>query len=308
MDILPAESNAGAAQTGNYRTMDRLFLGFGLGLRTDHFHHVLEHRPAVDWFEIISENFMVAGGKPKYYLHAIREHYPMVMHGVSLSIGSTDPLDFDYLRALKTLMQDVRPAWVSDHLCWTAVDGVNSHDLVPLPYTEEAIDHVVGRVQQVQDFLGRQILLENVSSYLNFAESQLTEWDFLNAVAERADCRILLDINNIYVSSRNFGFDPMTYVNAVTPARVQQFHLAGATDYGNYVIDTHDQAVADPVWALYAAALQRFGAVSTMIERDGNIPSFAELFAELEQARRIAEDTLPTLRGARDERPATTAT
>jgi len=288
--------------------MERHFLGFGLGLRIDHFHHVLEHRPAVDWFEIISENFMVAGGKPRYYLHAIREHYPMVMHGVSLSIGSTDPLDYDYLRTLKTLMQDVQPAWVSDHLCWTAVNGFNSHDLVPLPYTEEAIDHVVGRVQQVQDFLGRQILLENVSSYLNFAESQLTEWEFFNAVAERADCRILLDINNIYVSSRNHSFDPLTYVNAITPARVQQFHLAGGTDYGDYVIDTHDQDVSDPVWALYAAALQRFGAVSTMIERDGNIPGFADLFAELEQARRIARDTLPPLQGAHDEQPATTAT
>lgn len=288
--------------------MERLFLGFGLGLRIDHFQHVLEHRPAVDWFEIISENFMVAGGKPKYYLHAIREHYPMVMHGVSLSIGSTDPLDMDYLRALKTLMHEVQPAWVSDHLCWTAVNGFNSHDLVPLPYTEEAIDHVVGRVQQVQDFLGRQILLENVSSYLNFAESQLTEWEFLNAVAERADCRILLDINNIYVSSRNHGFDPMAYVNAITPARVQQFHLAGGTDYGTYVIDTHDQDVSDPVWALYAAALQRFGAVSTMIERDGNIPGFADLFAELEQARRIAHDTLSPRQGVRDERSATTAT
>lgn len=288
--------------------MDRPFLGFGLGLRIDHFHHVLEHRPAVDWFEITSENFMVAGGKPKYFLHAIREHYPMVMHGVSLSIGSTDSLDHDYLRALKTLMQEVQPAWVSDHLCWTAVDGLNSHDLVPLPYTEEAIAHVAGRVQQVQDFLGRQILLENVSSYLSFAESQLTEWEFLNAVAERADCRILLDINNIYVSGRNHGFDPMSYINAIAPARVQQFHLAGGTDYGTYVIDTHDQDVSDPVWALYAAALQRFGAVSTMIERDGNIPGFADLFAELEQARRIAHETLPHLRGERDERFATTAT
>jgi uncharacterized protein (UPF0276 family) len=271
------------------------FLGFGLGLRIDHFHHVLEQRPPVDWFEVISENFLVAGGKPRYYLHAIREHYPMVMHGVSLSIGSTDPLDMDYLRALKTLANEVQPEWMSDHLCWTAVNGVNTHDLIPLPYTEEAIAHVVERIERVQDFLGRQILMENVSSYVSFKDSAMTEWDFLNEVSRRADCLILFDINNIYVSARNHGFDPMAYIDAIDPTRVRQFHLAGGTDYGDYVIDTHDQDVSEPVWTLYAAALKRFGPVSSMIERDANIPEFPALLAELDIARRIAGEVLPAL-------------
>lgn len=271
------------------------FLGFGLGLRIDHFHHVLEQRPPVDWFEVISENFLVAGGKPRYYLHAIREHYPMVMHGVSLSIGSTDPLDMDYLRELKTLANEVQPEWMSDHLCWTAVNGINTHDLIPLPYTEEAIAHVVERIERVQDFLGRQILMENVSSYVSFKGSTMTEWDFLNEVSRRADCLILFDINNIYVSARNHGFDPMAYIDAIDPARVRQFHLAGGTDYGDYVIDTHDRDVPEPVWALYAAALKRFGPVSSMIERDANIPEFPELLAELDVARRIAGEVIPAL-------------
>ena len=271
------------------------FLGFGLGLRIDHFEHVLEQRPPVDWFEVIAENFLVAGGKPRYYLHAIREHYPMVMHGVSLSIGSTDPLDMDYLRALKALANEVQPEWMSDHLCWTAVNGVNTHDLIPLPYTEEAIAHVVERIERVQDFLGRQILMENVSSYVSFKDSCMTEWDFLNEVSRRADCLILFDINNIYVSARNHGFDPMTYIDAIDPARVRQFHLAGGTDYGDYVIDTHDREVPEPVWALYAAALKRYGPISSMIERDANIPEFPELLAELDVARRIAGEVLPAL-------------
>jgi uncharacterized protein (UPF0276 family) len=271
------------------------FLGFGLGLRIDHFEHILEQRPPVDWFEVISENFLVAGGKPRYYLHAIREHYPMVMHGVSLSIGSTDPLDMDYLRALKALANEVQPEWMSDHLCWTAVNGVNTHDLIPLPYTEEAITHVVERIERVQDFLGRQILMENVSSYVSFKDSCMTEWEFLNEVSRRADCLILFDINNIHVSARNHGFDPMTYIDAIDPARVRQFHLAGGTDYGDYVIDTHDREVPEPVWALYAAALKRYGPISSMIERDANIPEFPELLAELDTARRIAGEVLPTL-------------
>ena len=271
------------------------FLGFGLGLRVDHFHDVLEQRPAVDWFEVIAENFLVAGGKPRHYLHAIREHYPMVMHGVSLSIGSTDPLDMDYLRALKTLANEVQPEWMSDHLCWTAVEGTNTHDLIPLPYTEEALDHVAGRIRQVQDFLGRQILMENVSSYVSFRDSAMTEWEFLDEVARRADCLILFDVNNIHVSARNHGFDAMDYINGIDPARVRQFHLAGGTDYGDYVIDTHDQQVPDPVWALYAAALRRFGPVSSMIERDADIPALADLVAELDIARRIAGEVLPEL-------------
>lgn len=264
------------------------YLGFGLGLRTSHFDHILETRPtSVDWFEIISENFMVGGGKPKHYLHRIREHYPIVMHGVSLSIGSSDPLNIDYLKRLRTLAAEVEPEWVSDHLCWTGIHHVNSHDLLPLPYTEESLEHVADRVRQVQDFLGRRILLENPSSYLDFNASTLTEVEFLGEVAQRTDCLILLDINNIYVSARNHGFNPLDYMQAVDPARVCQFHLAGHSDYGDYVIDTHDQDVRNEVWELYRHAIQRFGKVSTMIERDDNIPPFPELENELNQARKI---------------------
>jgi hypothetical protein len=271
------------------------FIGFGLGLRTNHFDHVLNTRPDIDWFEILSENYMVAGGKPKYYLEAIAEQYPIVMHGVSMSIGSTDPLDMEYLTALKKLANDVQPKWISDHICWTSIHGVNSHDLLPLPYTEETINHVAERVRTVQDFLGRRILLENVSSYLSYKDSTMDEWTFLNAVAEQADCLVLLDINNIYVSARNHHFDPVTYLNKIEPKRVQQFHLAGHSDYGDYVIDTHDHDVPDSVWDLYGTALERFGAVSTMIERDGNIPEFSGLEQELNIARDIAIKTLPGL-------------
>jgi len=269
----------------------RPFLGFGLGLRVDHYDAILGSEPAIDWFEILSENYLVPGGKPLHYLDRIRARYPLVMHGVSLSIGSTDPLDRDYLRQLKALAQRVEPAWISDHLCWTGVAGTNLHDLLPLPYTEEAIDHVAARVRAVQDFLGRQILLENVSSYVSYADSQLSEWEFLAAVCERADCLILFDVNNVYVSSRNHGFDPRTYIDAVPAARVRQIHLAGHEDHGDYIIDTHDHPVVDPVWALYADALKRFGPVSTMIERDDRIPPLAELVAELDRARRVFRDT-----------------
>jgi uncharacterized protein (UPF0276 family) len=267
-------------------------LGFGLGLRVDHYEEILNSEPAVDWFEIISENYMVPGGKPRHYLERIRARYPLVMHGVSLSIGSTDPLDRDYLRQLKQLAAQVEPAWISDHLCWTGVAGTNLHDLLPLPYSEEAVEHVAARVRAVQDFLGRRILLENVSSYLSYADSQLSEWEFLAAVCERADCLILLDVNNIYVSSVNHEFDPRAYLDGVPAGRVQQFHLAGHEDHGDYIIDTHDHPVPDPVWALYAEALKRFGPVSTMIERDDHIPELPELVAELERARQISAATL----------------
>lgn len=263
-------------------------LGFGLGLRVDHYETILNSDPAVDWFEIISENYLVPGGKPLHYLDRIRARYPLVMHGVSLSIGSTDPLNRDYLKQLKALAGRVEPAWISDHLCWTGVAGQNMHDLLPLPYTEEAIDHVAARVREVQDFLGRQILLENVSSYVNYTQSQLSEWDFLRAVCERADCLILFDVNNVYVSSVNHGFNPHDYLAGVPAARVQQFHLAGHEDHGRYIIDTHDHPVADPVWDLYAEALRRFGPVSTMIERDDHIPPLEELLSELAHARGIA--------------------
>lgn len=235
---------------------------------------------------------MVAGGKPRYYLEAIAERYPVVMHGVSMSIGSTDPLSMDYLKALKKLANDIQPKWISDHICWTSIHGVNSHDLLPLPYTEESIAHVSERVRQVQDFLGRRILLENVSSYLSYKDSTMDEWDFLNEVSERSDSLILLDVNNIYVSARNHHFDPLEYLAKINPARVQQFHLAGHSDFGDYVIDTHDHDVPDSVWDLYRHALQRFGAVSTMIERDANIPEFEVLQDELSLARDIAIETI----------------
>jgi len=276
-------------------SMAEPYLGFGLGLRTQHFHDILEQRPAVDWFEVISENFMVAGGKPKHYLHRIREHYPIVMHGVSLSVGTTDPLNTDYLKRLKVLINEIQPPWISDHLCWTQVGATNSHDLLPLPYTEEAINHVADRISQVQDILGRQMLIENVSSYLTYKDSAIPEWEFLTAVTDKADCKILLDVNNIYVSARNHDFNPLEYLNAINPDRVQQFHLAGHTDYGTYIIDTHDHDVPDPVWELYRAAVKRFGLVSAMIERDDDIPSLEALVGELGIARKIAAEARPDL-------------
>lgn len=263
-------------------------LGFGLGLRTDHYKTILADKPAVDWFEIITENYLVPGGKPLFYLERIRADYPMVMHGVSLSIGSTDPLNRDYLRQVKALAARIEPAWISDHLCWTGVNGINLHDLLPLPYTEAAIEHVVNRVSAVQDFLGRRILLENVSSYVSYAHSEMSEWDFLSAIAERADCLILLDINNVYVSARNHGFDPLVYLRHLPVKRIQQIHLAGHLDLGNLIIDSHGETVIDPVWSLYEAALNHFGFVATMIERDDNIPPFADLLAELEIAKRMS--------------------
>ena len=270
----------------------RPFLGFGLGLRPDHYDAILAERPDLDWLEIISENFMVDGGKPLHYLDRIRAFYPMVMHGVSLSIGSGDPLDRGYLKRLKALAARVEPRWISDHLCWTGVAGKNLHDLMPLPYTEEAVRHVAGRVREVQDFLGRQILLENVSSYVTYTQSAMAEWEFLSTIADAADCFILLDINNIYVSSHNHEFDPREYLQGVPPARVRQFHLAGHTNNGNIIVDTHDHPIIGGVWDLYAEALRTFGPVSTMIERDAHIPPLAELLAELDQARRIAAPIL----------------
>jgi uncharacterized protein (UPF0276 family) len=264
--------------------------GFGLGLRTPHYEAVLNEPHAIDWLEVITENYLVPGGKPLHYLERIRDRFPLVMHGVSLSIGSTDAIDVDYLAAVKALAARIEPHWISDHLCWTGIDGRNLHDLLPLPYTEEALSLVVSRVGQVQETLGRQILLENVSSYLAFRASDMSEWEFLREVAQRADCAILLDINNIYVSSVNHGFDPLTYLRAMPKDRVHQFHLAGHSDLGGHLIDTHDHPIAQPVWDLYRAAVQQFGNVPTMIERDDNIPALAELVAELQVARELGRD------------------
>ncbi len=266
--------------------------GFGLGLRPVHYEALLGGSDgaaqAVDWLEIITENYLVPGGQPLDYLDRIRTEYPLAMHGVSLSIGSTDALDREYVAAVRDLSRRIEPAWISDHLCWTGVDGRNLHDLLPLPYTEEALSAVVVRVGEVQDLLGRQLLLENVSSYVAYQESDMTEWEFLREVAERADCAILLDINNIHVSSINHGFDATAYLHALPPARVRQFHLAGHSDLGGHLIDTHDQPIAAPVWDLYAQAVGHFGNVPAMVERDDNIPPLTDLVAELDIARGIA--------------------
>ncbi|MBS0359552.1 MAG: DUF692 domain-containing protein [Proteobacteria bacterium] len=271
---------------------DYKYLGFGLGLRPEFYNAVIESKPKVDWFEIMTEDYLVPGGRPLYYLDQISPYYPLVMHGVSLSIGTKDPLNLDYLRQVKSLADRINPRWISDHLCWTGLKGYNTHDLLPLPYTKEALSHVVEKIKQVQDFLGFRILIENVSSYVNFKESEFSEWEFLTLVAEQSDCFILLDINNIYVSGFNHQFNPMDYINHIPINRVKQFHLAGHTQLTDHIIDTHDHDIVDPVWQLYESAVKRFGQVSTMIERDGNIPPFDDLYAELQKAKAIAAQVL----------------
>nr|WP_246552929.1 DUF692 domain-containing protein [Sphingopyxis soli] len=263
-----------------------------MGLRPDHYPDFLRGPQPVDWLEIISENYMVPGGKPLAMLDAIRADYPMVMHGVSLSIGSDEPLDMDYLAALKALESRVEPLWISDHLCWTGINAHNTHDLLPLPYDAPALDCVVENIGRVQDYLGRRILIENPSSYVTFRSSDRSEWDFLAEMAERADCLLLLDVNNIYVSARNHGFDPEDYLAGLPADRIQQMHLAGHSDMGDHVIDTHDTDVCDAVWDLYASAIRRFGSVATMIERDDAIPPLADVLAELDCARALSARAL----------------
>jgi uncharacterized protein (UPF0276 family) len=262
-------------------------LGFGVGLRRPHYKLIVETHPKVDWFEVISENFMVKGGHAIEVLEAVREHYPIAMHGVSMSLGSTDPLNRSYMRQLRDLARRFEPAWISDHLCWTGVGGRNLHDLLPLPYTEEAIRHVAARIRRVNETLERTILIENVSSYMAFADSTMTEWEFISAIAEEADCGILLDINNIYVSAFNHRFDANDYIDAVPIERVVQYHLAGHSDHGTYLLDTHDHPIRDEVWALYERAARRFGEVATLVEWDDNIPEFAVLADAAERARGI---------------------
>jgi len=262
--------------------------GFGLGLRTEYYADFVERKPQLDWLEIISENYLVAGGKPFHFLELIRADYPMVMHGVSLSIGSVDPLNFAYLKQLKSLAQRVEPGWISDHLCWTGVDHTNLHDLLPLPYTEETLRHLTERVSRVQEFLGRRILLENVSSYVVCAQDEMSEWEFVSELSARADCWLLLDVNNVYVSARNHGFNAREYIDAMPGNRVRQIHLAGHQDQGDMVIDTHDHPIRNEVYELYAYTLSKLGPVPTMIERDDQIPPLEELLAELEQVRQTA--------------------
>ena len=272
------------AQRGN--------LGFGLGLRSTYYQAILEQRPAIDWFEIVSENYLVAGGKALYFLDAIGEQYPLVMHGVSLSIGGPHELDRDYLRQLKHLAARVQPAWISDHLCWSRGNAHQLHDLLPLPYTEESLQHVAARVRQVQDVIERPLVLENVSSYLRCADDQFSEWQFLAALSELSGCELLLDVNNVYVSARNHDFDAWTFISSLPKQRIRQLHLAGHSDYGSYLIDTHDQPVSDPVWQLYQRTLEHLGPVSTLLERDDHFPDLDVLLDELNTARRFAAQAL----------------
>jgi uncharacterized protein len=264
------------------------YLGFGLGLRSQHYLEILDGNPDVDWFEVISENYMVPGGQPLNMLDRIRERYPIVMHGVSLSIASTAPFDPSYLKGLKELADRVEPQFVSDHLCWTGVHGINLHDLLPIPYTREALDHVVARVAHVQDVLKRPIALENVSTYVQFDHSEMTEWDFIAELSKRTGCWLICDVNNVFVSAFNHGFDARDFINGIPADRVVQFHLAGHEHNMTHIIDTHDALVPDAVWDLYKLAVNRFGAVSTIIERDDKIPPLKDMVDELAIARRLA--------------------
>lgn len=279
-------------------------LGFGLGLRREHFQHVIQNRPAVDWFEVISENFMVSGGNPRRVLEAVRRDYPVVLHGVSLSIGSLDPLRDDYLDELAALARAVEPAWISDHLCWGSAHGVYAHDLLPVAYTEASLAHVARRVQAVQERLGRRVLLENPSTYMQLAGADMTEWEFLAELARRADCGILLDVNNVFVSAHNHGFDPRAYLRALPAERIGQIHLAGHSVQGELLIDTHDDHVRDEVWQLYAETMAALGPRATMIEWDAQVPAFDVLEGELTRARewaaRGAEQRGGSKKGQRD--------
>jgi uncharacterized protein (UPF0276 family) len=265
-------------------------LGVGVGLRTTHFGHILAEKPEVDWFEVLSENFMDTGGRPLYVLDQVAERYPIALHGVSLSIGSTDPLDRDYLRKLKGLAQRTKAHWVSDHLCWTGVAGRNVHDLLPMPYTEEALRHTIARVRAVSDILERPLVLENPSSYVEFAASSMPEWEFLARLAESADCGLLLDVNNVYVSAFNHRFDARTYIDAIPKDRVVQYQLAGHTHKGTHIIDTHSDHAVDEVWDLYRRSVARTGLVATLYEWDEDIPSFDVMHAEALKAAAIRNE------------------
>jgi uncharacterized protein len=279
------------------RRSDFPFLGIGVGLRRPHYDYIIDNHPAIDWFEVITENYMVTGGRPLKVLQEVRERYPIVLHGVSMSLGSVDPLNTNYLTELRSLIRRFDPAWISDHLCWTGAGGRNLHDLLPLPYTRESVRWVAARIRQVQEILERTILIENVSSYMTFAHSTMTEWNFVSAVAEESDCGILLDINNVFVSAFNHGFDPEVYIDSIPVDRVVQFHLAGHSDHGSYLLDTHDRPIRPEVWALYEKAAKRFGLASTLIEWDDNIPDFPVLQANTDEAALRFKTSLAQPRG-----------
>ncbi len=273
-------------------------LGLGVGLRTAHFGYVLDNEPAVDWFEIVSENFMNTEGRPMFVLEQVAERYPIVMHGVGMSIGCTDPIDFQYLTRLKHLADRIDVKWMGDHVCWTGVAGHNGHDLYPMPYNEQSLAHVVERIRITQDFLERPLVLENPSTYLTFASSTMAEEDFLAEMAEQSDCALLLDVNNVYVTCRNHGLDPQRYLEALPYERVVQIHLAGHTDNGNHCIDTHDDYVCDEVWELYGEVMKRTGGVATLLEWDDNLPEFDVLLAEVGKAKRYQHE----VQGSRPQR------
>ncbi|TDC56453.1 DUF692 domain-containing protein [Actinomadura sp. KC345] len=288
-DAAPSGGRPGAAPG---RRTDRR-LGFGVGLRTQHMAQVLAELPPVDWFEIISENFMDSGGRPRHDLRRIAERYPVAMHGVSMSIGAAEPLDVGYLRRLRRLADEIGARWVSDHVCWTGVAGLNTHELLPMPFTEEALRHTAGRVRVVQEMLERPLVLENPSTYATFRQSTMPEWEFVARLCEETGCRLLLDLNNVYVSAVNHGFDPDEYLRGVPHDRVAELHLAGHADHGGHLIDTHDRPVAEPVWELYRTARAHIGPVPTLLEWDDRVPPLPDLLAELDKARLAAADRPP---------------
>ena len=264
-------------------------LGFGIGLRSVHYEHILKNNPVIDWFEVLSENYLDTGGRPLHVLDQVAERYPVVLHGVSLSVGSTDPIDFEYLKKLKALGKRINARWISDHLCWTGVVGRNTHDLLPMPYTDQSLRHTVERVRTIQDFLERPIALENASTYLEFSVSTWDESEFIRTMAEEADCGVLLDVNNVYVSSFNHGFDPKKYIDRIPRDRVVQMHLAGHTNKGTHILDTHSDYVINTVWELYRYAHRRLGGVATLLEWDANIPDFDVVHGEALKARQFRE-------------------
>jgi uncharacterized protein (UPF0276 family) len=280
-------------------------LGYGIGLRSVHYDYVLRHRPTgVDWFELITENYLAPGGRPRSILREVRADYPVVLHGLSFNIGTAEAPDWDYLAQLKALIAEAQPEWVSDHLCWTGIDGHTSHDLLPISYNEQSLQRVADKVSQIQDYLGRKIVLENPSLYIGFRSATMSEPEFLNALVANTGCEILLDVNNVYVSAFNMGHDPYAYVDALNPRAIRQFHLAGHTNNNTHIIDTHDHPVCSDVWKLYEHACARFGPVATLLERDDHIPEFPELLKELQQARDLQERALAYGRLTSDARDA----
>jgi len=266
--------------------------GCGIGLRLDHFDDIKQQQPNIPWLEVLSDNYLIEGTMQRRYLEECRNNYPVTFHGVGLSIGSTDPLNMDYLKRLKKLKNEIQPAWISDHLCWTSAHGVVTHDLIPLPYTNSVIKHIVERISQVQDYLGEQLVIENVSSYLQFKSTEMTEWDFINEVTQQSDCRLLLDVNNIYVSAQNHSFNAEDYLYAMPAERVAEIHLAGYEDRGTHLLDTHSRPVTEPVWDLFKKAIKHVGDAPVLIEWDNDIPSLERVIEEASTAQKIKQQVL----------------